>query len=36
MIRLALGNDPEKLSAFLEEQRENAVRRVRDYLAVRK
>ena len=36
MIRLALGNDPEKLFAFLEEQKENAVRRVRDYLAVRK
>ena len=36
MIHLALGNDQEKLSAFLEEQRENAVRRVRDYLAVRK
>lgn len=36
MIRIAMGNDKDKLSAFLEEQRENAVRRVRDYLAVRK
>ena len=36
MIRIAMGNDKDKLSAFIEEQKENAVRRMRDYLAVRK
>lgn len=36
MIRIAMGNDKDKLSAFIDEQKENAVRRMRDYLAVRK
>lgn len=36
MIRIAMDNDKDKLSAFIEEQKENAVRRMRDYLAVRK
>lgn len=35
MIRLVIGNDRSRLGEFLEEQKANAVRTVRDYLRVR-